>query len=113
MNKGVKTIIYPAKDLESAVSRFNALLGINPYTESPYYVGYRIGDQEIGLDPNLHNYGMTAYYMVDDILKTKKSLVDNGAEVIQDVRDVGLGRRVASFRDPEGNIIGIMQEAQG
>lgn len=52
MNQGIKTIIYPVKDLAHAKTLFSKLLGIEPYVEGVYYVGFRVGDQEIGLDPN-------------------------------------------------------------
>ncbi len=111
MNKGIKIIIYPVKDLQKAKKRFSGLLGLEPYTDSTYYVGYRTGDQEIGLDPNTHRHGMTAYYAVDDISRASQELLDNGAQVIQEIKDVGMGRRVASFRDPDGNVIGLVQDA--
>jgi predicted enzyme related to lactoylglutathione lyase len=112
MNKGIKTIIYPVKDLRRAKTSFSKLLGVEPYTDNPYYVGFRIGDQEIGLDPNFHKDGMTAYYIVDDIIKSKQSLLDEGAQIIQDIKDVGRGRLIASLRDSDGNIIGFIQEAE-
>ncbi len=59
MNEGMKTVIYPVRDLGQAKALFHNLLGVQPYTDSPYYVGFRIGDQEIGLDPNFHKAGMT------------------------------------------------------
>ena len=51
MNLGVRTIIYPVKDLAQAKMRFRTLLGVEPYADQPYYVGFRVGDQEFGLDP--------------------------------------------------------------
>ena len=112
MNQGIKTIIYPVKDLERAKKTFNELLGIKPYADAPYYVGYRIGDQEIGLDPNGNHQGLTGpigYYHVSDIKQSLQSLVDAGSKVIQEVKDVGGGRLIASVRAPEGNIIGLLQ----
>jgi len=53
--------------------------------------GFRVGDQEIGLDPNGHKQGMTGYYHVDDIKKSLQSLLDSGAQVQQEVKDVGGG----------------------
>jgi hypothetical protein len=67
MRQGVRTIVYPVKDLARAKMLFRKLLGVEPYADQPYYVGFRIGDQEIGLDPNGHKAGMTAYHHVDNI----------------------------------------------
>jgi len=110
MNKGVKMIIYPVQDLQRAKTSLSKFFGFEPYTDSPYYVGFKVGDQDIGLDPNGHKAGVTAYYHVDDIVGSKQSLLDSGAEIVQDIRDVGGGRLIASVRDPEGNIIGLLQD---
>ena len=109
MNQGIKTIIYPVKDIAQAKAQFKALLGVEPYADQPYYVGFKIGDQDIGLDPNGHKDGMTAYFHVDDIHKSLKALLDSGAQALQDVKDVGGGKLIASVRDTDGNIIGLSQ----
>ncbi len=110
MNQGVTTIIYPVQDLARAKAQFHELLGIEPYADAPYYVGFKVGNQDIGLDPNGHKEGMTAYYYVDDIQKSLKSLVDAGAKTIQEIKDVGGGRLIASVKDVSGNIIGLVQD---
>ena len=112
MNKGVTTIIYPVKDLARAKSMFCKLLGVEPYSDAPYYVGFKVANQDIGLDPNGHKDGMTAYYYVDDIKTSLKILTDSGAKVLQEVHDVGGGRLIASVRDADGNIIGLSQDTQ-
>jgi predicted enzyme related to lactoylglutathione lyase len=110
MNQGIKTVIYPVKDINKSKLLFKNLLGIEPYADKQYYVGFRIGDQEIGLDPNGHGEGMTPYYNVDDIKQSLKSLLEAGAQVIQDIKDVGGGKMIASVKDNDGNIIGFIQE---
>lgn len=57
----------------------------------PYYVGFKVGNQDIGLVPNGHNDEVTAFYHVDDIKKSLKSLVDAGAKIIQEIKDIGGG----------------------
>lgn len=111
MNQGIKTVVYPVTDLARAKPIFAELLGVAPYADTPYYVGFKVGDQDIGLDPNGHKAGMTAYYSVDDIRESLRSLLDAGAQIVQDVRDVGGGRLVASVKDADGNIIGLLQDA--
>ncbi len=110
MNQGVKTIIYPVKDMARAKMQFRTLLGIEPYADSPYYVGFKVGDQDIGLDPNGHKAGMTAYYHVADIKQSLQSLLDAGSQILREIKDVGGGRLVASVRDADGNIIGLVQD---
>ena len=109
MDQGIGTIIYPVGDIARAKELFGRLAGVEPYADDPYYVGFRVGDQEIGLDPNGHKQGMTAYWHVDQIRSHLQALVEAGAEVLEDVRDVGGGRLIASVKDADGNIIGLRQ----
>ncbi len=112
MNEGVRTIVYPVKDLARAKSLFRDLLGVEPYADAPYYVGFKVGNQDIGLDPNGHKEGMTVYYHVDDIQRSLQGLVETGAQVQQEVRDVGGGRLIAVARDADGNLIGLLQDTK-
>jgi len=109
MNKGVKTIIYPVKDITQATTLFRKFLGGEPYVDQPYYVGFKIGDQDIGLVPNSPEAGMTAFHHVDDIKDSLQILVDGGASIIQDIKNVGGGRLIASVKDKDSNIIGLIQ----
>ena len=59
-----------------------------------------------------HRQGMTgpvAYWEVDDIEKSLTSLLTAGAEALQEVRDVGGGKLIASVKDADRNILGLMQ----
>jgi len=111
LSQGVKIIIYPVKDVARAKTLFGELLGIKPYVDSPVYVGFRVRDQEIGLDPNSHKAGMTPYYKVDNIKQSLKSLLDAGAQIQQEIKDVGGGRLTAIIRDIDGNLIGLVQSS--
>lgn len=112
MQKGMKTLILPVADLGGAKRLYGKLLGVDPYVDEAYYVGYRVGELELGLDPNGHRQGMTqpvAFWEVDDIEKSVAALSDAGAEVEQAIRDVGGGKRIARLRDADGNAIGLAQ----
>ena len=109
MNKGIRTVVYPVKDVAKAKTFFRELLGVEPYADDSYYVGFKVGSQDIGLDPNGHKEGMTVYYHVDDIHKSLKSLVDAGATTIQEIKDIGGGGLIASVKDADGNLIGLFQ----
>ena len=116
MSEGLTTIIFPVKDLAKAKAVYNGLLGVQPIMDQPYYVGYRVGGQDVGLDPNGHRSGMTApigYWNVDDINSTLTALLEAGAEPVQEVKDVGGGKLIASVKDPDGNVIGLLQPAAG
>jgi predicted enzyme related to lactoylglutathione lyase len=112
VNQGIRTIIFPVKDVAQAKTLYSSLLGVEPYADTPYYVGYKIGDQEIGLDPNGHTQGMmgpVGYCEVDDIKKSLRLLLDAGAQIQQDVKEVGGGKLIASVKDADGNPIGLAQ----
>ncbi len=112
MSGGTKTVLYPVKDLAKAKALFSQVLGTQPNMDEPYYVNFSVAGQDVGLDPNGHGKGMTGpvvYWNVDDIRATVKTLLDAGAELQDDVRDVGGGKLVATVRDADGNGIGLMQ----
>src|SRR5215211_1676850 len=101
MTRGVKTFIYSVRELAKVKSLYGELAGVEPYTDEAYYVGFDVGGKDVGLDPNGHSNGMTgplAYWHVDDIENSLNALLDAGAEVQQDIRDVGEGRLIASVR---------------
>ena len=109
MNKGIKTILYPVKDINQSKTLFRKFLEVEPYADQPYYVGFKIDDQDIGLVPNNPEAGVTAFYHVDDIKNSLQILLDAGAEIIQDIKNVGGERLIASVKDKDGNIIGLVQ----
>ena len=113
MTTVIKTIIYPVTDLDRAKALYGALLGVAPSTDQPYYVGFDVGGQEVGLNPNGYGQGMTGplgYWHVSDVNASVAQLVANGAEHAQPVTDVGGGKLIASVKDPDGNVIGLLQE---
>jgi predicted enzyme related to lactoylglutathione lyase len=111
----IKLIVYSVKDLSAAKKVFGTFLGTEPYVDEAYYVGYRVGELEIGLDPNAQAQGFTApigYVDTADIQSSLKALVQAGAEVVQDVMDVGGGLLVARLKDADGNFLGLRQSAE-
>lgn len=80
----IKLIVYPVKDIEKARAFYGKFLDVEPYVEGSYYVGYRVGDQEVGLDPN-SKVGPIAYTDVKDIKSSLLAMIEVGAEVVQDV----------------------------
>jgi len=106
----IKTVVVPAPDLEAAKAVYRELLGVEPYADAPYYVGFRVGDQEIGLDPHGHRDGAVAYHHVPDLAAAYKALLAVGAQPHQEPTDVGGGQLVAVVKDPAGNLIGLREE---
>ena len=111
--QGVKTILHPVSDLEAAKKVYTALLGVAPSADSSYYVGYEAEGQHIGLVPNGGPQGMTspvAYWHVPDIEAKLAEVTAAGATVNEPAHDVGGGRLVASVTDPDGNVLGLLQD---
>ena len=112
MNQGIKVFLYPVKDIAQAKQFHSQLLGIEPYVDTAYYVGFRIGELEIGLDPQGHAKGLTGpvgYYQVDDIKQSLQLLVEAGAQIQQEPQDVGGGMLIATVKDADNNLIGLRQ----
>src|SRR4051794_77837 len=113
MSTGVKTILYPTRDLAASKRIFAALLGVQPTADAPYYVGFDAGGQHIGLVPGGHDNGMTGpvpFWHVDDIESASKEIQATGGTVREAIHDVGGGRRVATLLDGDGNAIGLLQD---
>lgn len=105
----VNLIVYPASDISKAKQFFTTLLGNEPYADTPYYVGYKTGDFEIGLDPHSGVPGALAYVDVADINAALAALTAAGAEKIKDVTDVANGLLIAIVKNPDGTPVGLRQ----
>jgi len=110
---GSTTVLHPVTDLAASKAVYTALLGMPPQADGSYYVGYEAGGQQIGLVPGGGPQGMTspvAYWQVADIEAKLAEVTAAGATVKEAAYDVGGGRLVASFTDPDGNVLGLMQD---
>jgi predicted enzyme related to lactoylglutathione lyase len=110
---GIQTVLHPVSDLTKAKEVYTALLGVEPTSDAPYYVGYEAAGQQIGLVPNGAAQGMTspvAYWHVADIEAKLAEVTAAGAVVKEAAHDVGGGRLVASVTDPDGNVLGLLQD---
>jgi predicted enzyme related to lactoylglutathione lyase len=111
--QGAKTLLHPVTDLAKAKAEDTALLGAPPQNDAPYYVGYEAEGQDIGLVPNGGPQGMTspvAYWHVADIEAKLAEVTAAGATLKEPARDIGGGRLVATFSDPDGNVLGLIQD---
>jgi len=109
MANSIKLIVYPTKDVAATKRLLNTFLGTEPYVDGEWYVGYKVGDMEVGIDPN--GKAVIAYTDTDDIQASLKSLTDAGATVAMEPKDVGGGLMVAQV-ELDGNILGLRQPAK-
>ena len=111
--QGIKTMLHPVSDLAAARAVYTALLGVQPQTDESYYVGFEVGGQHVGLVPGGGPQGMSspvAYWEVADIEAKLAEVTAAGATVTEPAHDVGGGRLVATVTDPDGNVLGLLQD---
>jgi predicted enzyme related to lactoylglutathione lyase len=111
--QGIKTVLHPVSDLATAKPVYAALLGVEPQADGEFYVGFDAEDQHIGLVPGGGPQGMSspvAYWHVQDIEAKLAEVTAAGATMKEPAHDVGGGRLVATVIDPDGNILGLIQD---
>ncbi|MEW6373851.1 MAG: VOC family protein [Pseudomonadota bacterium] len=111
MIQGLRTVIYPVTELSEAAAWYGRVLDKAPYFDQPFYVGFEVGGFELGLVPDgvPGTAGATAYWGAADAQAEVARLVGLGATVESPVADVGEGIKVATVRDPYGNLFGIIE----
>lgn len=110
---GLRSVIYPTRDLTVAKAWYRAVLGQEPYFDQPFYAGFAVGGFELGLDPNAQvrtgEGGPVAYWGVTNIEEALQRLRDMGVAEPSPIHDVGEGIRMATLTDPSGNAVGIIE----
>jgi len=110
---GLRTLMYKTDDLERSKAFYTAVLGFEPYFDEPFYVGYNVGGFELGLDPDMTDVvkgsSEVGYWGVDNIENSLKAIIAAGGELADEIQEVGGGIKVASVKDPSGNIFGIIE----
>ncbi len=109
---GLRTTIYQVPDINKAKAWYTKVLGVKPYFDEVFYVGFNIGGYELGLHPQETKSptpgGVTAYWGVDDVEKVFNELIANGATAHEEPANVGGEIVVATVKDPWGNLFGII-----
>ena len=108
--QGLRTVLYHAPDLDKAKAWYSRVLGIAPYFDQPFYVGYQVAGFELGLIPDgtPGSSGAKVFWGVADIDAEYKRILTIGAKVHEEPKDVGEGIKVASLLDPFGNVFGLI-----
>jgi predicted enzyme related to lactoylglutathione lyase len=111
---GLRTAAYQVKDLDKAKAWYSNVLGIQPYFDQPFYVGFNVGGYELGLVPETDAGPMRApagiaYWGVDDAQGAYKRLIELGATLQDPIKDVGDGILIGAVHDPFGNTLGVIQ----
>jgi predicted enzyme related to lactoylglutathione lyase len=108
---GLRTVLYPAPDLARGKEWYTQVLGKGPYFDQPFYVGFEVGGFELGLLPDAEcgHTGSIAYWGVQDAAAAVARLLELGARLHEELKDVGEGIKVATVRDPFGNVFGVIE----
>jgi len=107
--QGLRTVIYPAPDLATAKRWWTELLGIPPYFDQPFYVGFSVGGYELALMADADPAdGALVYWGVPDVAEAVATAKASGSTEHTPVADVGDGIVTATVRTPEGTILGLI-----
>ena len=113
---GLATAIYRVSDLARSKAWYTEVFGVQPYFDEPYYVGFNIAGYELGLNPSKTvdpgPGGSVAYWRVGNIDDAVEWFAKAGAVVRSPIQDVGGGIRVADLSDPDGNLLGLIENPQ-
>ena len=114
---GLRTVVYYVPDMERAKQWYRTLLGIEPYFDQPFYIGFNVGGFELGLHPAGEGTqpgpgGAVSYWGVERMTVAWPRVLGLGAVAVHAPQDVGEGIQVATVRDPFGNHIGLIENPQ-
>ena len=110
---GLRTVGYKVADIDAAKDWYTKVLGVEPYFDMPFYVGYNVAGYELGLQPDeagteVKTNNVVTYWGVENVQTCYDELLANGAKAHGAPIDVGEGIIVASVLDPWGNAFGII-----
>ncbi|HQY64782.1 MAG: VOC family protein [Myxococcales bacterium] len=115
MFQGLRTLTLQVTDLAAAKAWYTRAMGVAPYFDEPFYVGFNVGGYELGLQPldpakappPLGDRA-TTYWGVDDVPAAMAHLSALGAADVSGPENVGDGIVVGTLRDPFGNLFGVI-----
>lgn len=111
---GLRTAKYTVPDLAAGKAWYRQVLGVDPYFDEPFYVGFNVGGFELGIVPEAgipleRAEAGVAYWGVADAAAAYAALIALGAAAAEPVQDVGDGIRIGAVRDPFGNRLGVVE----
>lgn len=110
--RGLRTTIYHVSELEAAKEWYGRLFDAEPYFDEPFYAGFEIGGFELGLLPDEGPRGAggtVAYWAVGDARAAYERALELGAGEHTPPKDVGEGIVTAVVTDPDGNLVGLIE----
>ncbi len=106
---GLRSLIYPTRDLDESKKWWTNFLGYDPYFDQPFYVGFNVGGYEIGLNPGgSMEQGPITYIGVESMAEAVKNAEAHGATIESAAQDVGEDIQVAALISPAGERFGLI-----
>ncbi|HVM06897.1 MAG TPA: hypothetical protein VM345_00410 [Acidimicrobiales bacterium] len=107
----VENIVYTVTDIATAKAIHIALLGVEPHTDQPYYVGFNVAGFEIGLTPQRphSSVGAVAHIHVPDLRAALTEVRRAGATLASEPTQVAPGTKVATVTTPDDITLGLIE----
>jgi uncharacterized protein len=111
---GISYLRIPAADPQRSAAFYAAVFGWSVRTDrddpafedgTGHVIGHFAADQPVAGEA-----GLRPYVFVEDLDETLARVVDNGGEIVTSPYLEG-DLRVATFRDPAGNVAGVWEKA--
>jgi len=115
MIKTVRCITFYVSDLGKTARFYEDTLGLDKKYEYSNYVGFDCGGVEIGLIPKpkeeqkVNLTSPSVEFLVENVDNVYNALRNKGAKFIEHLHDEPWGGRQATFTDPDGNVLEIVQ----
>jgi len=114
MIKGVWCVAFQVSNLGKASDFYEKTLGLEKKYVFSSYVGFQCGNLEIGLVPKKTKNVQTqsspsVEFLVSDVDRMYRELKAKGVKFAKELHDEAWGGREASFTDPDGNTLEIVQ----
>ncbi len=113
MLKQISTLMVSVQDMTRAVGFYRDVLGLPLQVESPAWSQFDIGH---GTILGLHSggagdarSGWLPSFAVDDVKNVRERVLDGGATIARDFHDTP-GGVTLEFTDPDGNVIGVINQ---
>lgn len=116
MIEGVAGVVIWTSELMKMVEFYQGKLGLEPHSIKPDFVSFKWGQMRLGL--GIHGqvtgaskdpFRVMVNFGVDDIESEYSRLTSQGIIFIRKPEKEHWGGRIATFSDPDGNILQLMQ----
>ena len=117
MIDGVVGVIIWTEDLDRLFAFYRETLQLTPHSIRPHFIAFRWGDMRLSLGkharvsgPSRDPYRIMINLGVDDIHRVYAALHAKGVAFLKPPTQEEWGGWVATFCDPDGNILQLLQQ---